>query len=94
MTASAEAIFAEIDFPKDETAVVIDPPRKGCTHEFLEQLIAFHPSRIVYVSCDPATQIRDLKQLSSGGYRLLEVQPFDLFPHTRHLECVMTLVRD
>jgi 23S rRNA (uracil1939-C5)-methyltransferase/tRNA (uracil-5-)-methyltransferase len=46
------------------------------------------------VSCDPATQIRDLKQLSEGGYRLLEVQPFDLFPHTRHLECVMTLVRD
>jgi 23S rRNA (uracil1939-C5)-methyltransferase/tRNA (uracil-5-)-methyltransferase len=94
MTASAEAIFSEIDFPKDETAVVIDPPRKGCTPEFLQQLIAFHPSRIVYVSCDPATQIRDLKQLSEGGYRLLEVQPFDLFPHTRHLECVMTLVRD
>jgi len=94
MTASAEAIFGEIDFPKNETAVVIDPPRKGCTPEFLEQLIAFHPSRIVYVSCDPATQIRDLKQLSEGGYRLLEVQPFDLFPHTRHLECVMTLVRD
>jgi 23S rRNA (uracil1939-C5)-methyltransferase/tRNA (uracil-5-)-methyltransferase len=48
---------------------------------------------VVYVSCDPATQVRDLKQLSEGGYQLADVQPFDLFPHTRHLECVMTLVK-
>ncbi len=93
LTASAEAIFGEIDFPAEETAVVIDPPRKGCTPEFLEQLISFGPARVIYVSCDPATQARDLKQLSEGGYRLEDVQPFDLFPHTRHLECVMTLVR-
>jgi tRNA/tmRNA/rRNA uracil-C5-methylase (TrmA/RlmC/RlmD family) len=92
LTASAEAIFGEIDFPAGETAVVIDPPRKGCTPEFLDQLIKFHPARVVYVSCDPATQVRDLKQLTDGGYRLEDVQPFDLFPHTRHLECVMTLV--
>ncbi|MFT3989799.1 MAG: class I SAM-dependent RNA methyltransferase [Luteolibacter sp.] len=93
LTASAEAIFAEIDFPGAETAVVIDPPRKGCTPEFLDQLINFGPSRVVYVSCDPATQVRDLKQLTAGGYQLADVQPFDLFPHTRHLECVMTLVK-
>jgi len=47
----------------------------------------------VYVSCDPATQVRDLKLLGGGGYQPVDVQPFDLFPHTRHLECVMTLVR-
>jgi tRNA/tmRNA/rRNA uracil-C5-methylase (TrmA/RlmC/RlmD family) len=93
LTASAEAIFAQIAFPAAETAVVIDPPRKGCTPEFIEQLIRFGPARVVYVSCDPATQVRDLKQLSEGGYRLEDVQPFDLFPHTRHLECVMTLVK-
>lgn len=93
LTASAEAIFAKITFPAAETAVVIDPPRKGCTPEFIEQLIHYGPARVVYVSCDPATQVRDLKQLSEGGYRLEDVQPFDLFPHTRHLECVMTLVR-
>ncbi len=93
LTASAEAVFDEISFPGLQTAVVIDPPRKGCTPEFLEQLIHFGPARIVYVSCDPATQIRDLKQLSAAGYALSDVQPFDLFPHTRHLECVMTLVR-
>ena len=93
LTASAEAIFSEIDFPGAESAVVIDPPRKGCTPEFIDQLIAFSPARVVYVSCDPATQVRDLKLLAAGGYQLADVQPFDLFPHTRHLECVMTLVR-
>ena len=93
LTASAEAIFASIDFNAAETAVVIDPPRKGCTPEFLGQLLTFSPARLVYVSCDPATQIRDLKLLDAGGYRLADVQPFDLFPHTRHLECVMTLVK-
>ncbi|MCP5532776.1 MAG: class I SAM-dependent RNA methyltransferase [Akkermansiaceae bacterium] len=93
LAASAEAIFAGIDFPPHETAVVIDPPRKGCTPEFLTQLAAFGPQRVVYVSCDPATQVRDLRMLDQSGYRLEDVQPFDLFPHTRHLECVMTLAR-
>ncbi|MEY3894583.1 MAG: hypothetical protein RLZZ214_102, partial [Verrucomicrobiota bacterium] len=93
LTASAEAIFDQISFPAAETAVVIDPPRKGCTPEFIDQLVKFGPARVVYVSCDPATQVRDLKQLSEAGYQLADVQPFDLFPHTRHLECVMTLVK-
>jgi len=94
LTASAEAIFANVNFPAAQTAVVIDPPRKGCTPEFIAQLIQFGPARVVYVSCDPATQVRDLKLLGAGGYQLVDVQPFDLFPHTRHLECVMTLVRE
>lgn len=93
LTASAEDIFAEINFPAAATAVVIDPPRKGCTPEFIAQLVGFSPARVVYVSCDPATQVRDLKLLAEGGYQLADVQPFDLFPHTRHLECVMTLVK-
>ncbi|MDP3851404.1 MAG: class I SAM-dependent RNA methyltransferase [Luteolibacter sp.] len=94
LTASAEHIFSDINFPGPECAVVIDPPRKGCTPEFIGQLVKFKPSRVVYVSCDPATQVRDLKLLETGGYRLADVQPFDLFPHTRHLECVMTLVAE
>ncbi len=93
LTASAEEIFAGIAFPAARTAVVIDPPRKGCTPEFLDQLVKFGPGSVVYVSCDPATQVRDLKLLAAAGYRLEDVQPFDLFPHTRHLECVMTLVK-
>lgn len=93
VTAKADAVFAAIAFPAEETCVVVDPPRKGCDAEFLEQLFAFRPARVVYVSCDPATQVRDLKEFAARGYQLVAVQPFDLFPHTRHLECVMTLVR-
>lgn len=93
MAASAEAIFGQIDFPAAETTVVIDPPRKGCTREFLDQLAAFAPARVVYVSCDPATQVRDLAILRELGFGLEDIQPFDLFPHTRHLECIMTLTR-
>jgi 23S rRNA (uracil1939-C5)-methyltransferase/tRNA (uracil-5-)-methyltransferase len=92
-TAPAEAIFAGITFPADDTAVVIDPPRKGCGPEFLTQLCAFLPKRLVYVSCNPATQIRDLQPLIEAGYSIEEIQPFDLFPQTRHLECVVTLAR-
>ena len=91
LASSAEAIFKDIQFPAAETAIVIDPPRKGCSQEFLDQLIAFGPARVVYVSCNPATQVRDLAILRDAGFVLEKVQPFDLFPHTRHLESVMTL---
>lgn len=90
---SAEAIFAGLDFPGDETTVLLDPPRKGCDEVFLGQLFAFAPVRIVYVSCGPDTQARDLKSLLAAGYRLERVQPFDLFPQTRHVENVVTLAR-
>lgn len=91
LAASAEAIFGEVDFPAEETAVVIDPPRKGCDLAFLHQLFAYSPRRVVYVSCNPATQIRDLAEFDQAGYKVIEVQPFDLFPQTKHLECVATL---
>lgn len=94
LASSAEAIFKDIDFPANETAVVIDPPRKGCDKEFLDQLFSFGPSRCVYVSCNPATQMRDLKEFIAAGYKLEQVQPFDLFPQTRHLECVAVLVKE
>jgi len=89
----ASQIFAGLTFPPAETAVVIDPPRKGCDESFLAQLFAFGPRAVVYVSCDPATQMRDLKGFLGAGYKLTAVQPFDLFPQTRHLECVITLVK-
>ncbi len=87
----AEAIFAEITFPGRRTAMIIDPPRAGCDAAFLEQLLAYQPARLVYVSCDPATQARDLNILHTGGYHIDRVQPFDLFPQTRHIESVATL---
>jgi 23S rRNA (uracil1939-C5)-methyltransferase/tRNA (uracil-5-)-methyltransferase len=93
LAAEAGTIFAGLDFPPGETVVIIDPPRKGCDASFLAQLFAFAPRAVVYVSCDPATQMRDLRQFLAAGYRLARVQPFDLFPQTRHLECVITLIK-
>lgn len=90
---SAEAIFAEVDFPAAETAVLLDPPRKGCDAVFLDQLFAFGPARVVYVSCGPDTQARDLKAFLASGYQIESVQPFDLFPQTRHIENVVVLRR-
>ena len=80
-------------FAPADTAVIIDPPRKGCDEAFLSQLFAYAPRAVVYVSCDPATQMRDLKSFLAAGYQLTAAQPFDLFPQTRHLECVLTLVK-
>lgn len=90
---SAEAVFEKVTTPPQETAVLIDPPRKGCDKVFLDQLFAYAPARVVYVSCGPDTQARDLKEFLANGYELQRVQPFDLFPQTRHIENVVTLVR-
>lgn len=89
----AASIFDQIDFQGSESSVIIDPPRKGSNEEFLSQLIAFAPRKVVYVSCNPATQMRDLRVLIDGGYAIETVQPFDLFPQTKHLECIVTLSR-
>ena len=93
IASSAEALFADITFPSEQTSVLIDPPRKGCSMDFLNQLFTFGPSRVVYVSCNPATQMRDLKSFLEQGYKIESIQPFDLFPQTRHLECVIALSR-
>lgn len=91
LAASAEAIFADISFLASETVILIDPPRAGCSDEFLQQLVTFRPRSCVYVSCNPATQMRDLRCFLAAGYGVEAVQPFDLFPQTKHLECVLTL---
>jgi len=94
IAASAEAIFKSIDFPAKQTTVVIDPPRAGCSQEFLDQLFNYAPNTCVYISCEPATQMRDLKYFLESGYKIKDIQPFDLFPQTRHLECIVTLTKD
>ena len=96
LAADAATIFSDLDpaFVAADTAVVIDPPRKGCDEQFLLQLFTFKPRAVVYVSCDPATQMRDLRHFLAAGYTLTAAQPFDLFPQTRHLECVLTLQRN
>ena len=94
IAADAQRIFEGITRPASDTVVIIDPPRAGCSEGFLEQLFAFGPRAVVYVSCNPPTQMRDLVLFTSAGYTLKRVRPFDLFPQTRHLECVMTLVKE
>lgn len=74
-------------------AVVMDPPRAGSTPEFLSGVAALSPERVVYVSCNVVTQARDLEVLRGLGYRLERVAPVDMFPHTKHVESVVTLVR-
>lgn len=91
LAGKVEEIFTGINLPGAETAVVIDPPRKGCSENFLYQLFDYSPRTVVYVSCNPATQLRDLKLFHRAGYLLDKVQPIDLFPQTKHLECVMSL---
>lgn len=72
---------------------VLDPPRSGCAPELLEAAAAAQPERIVYVSCDPATLARDIKILTEKGYEFIEASPFDMFPHTGHVETVVLMSR-
>jgi len=75
--------------------VILDPPRSGIHPKVLERLGELAAPRIVYVSCNPATQARDIKLLCEGMYQLEKLQPVDMFPHTYHIENValLTLVR-
>lgn len=91
-TGSAENIFAAIAFPPEKTTVLLDPPRVGCGGNFLDQLLRFGPSRIVYVSCGPRAQVRELEKLLAH-YAAVTIQPIDLFPQTRHIENVVVLER-
>jgi len=74
------------------TVVIIDPPRAGVHHNVLKKLIEAIPERIVYVSCNPATQARDINLLNDY-YQVTRVQPVDMFPHTHHVENVLLLER-
>ena len=74
-------------------AAFIDPPRAGCTAGFLKALARLGPQKIVYISCNPETQARDILQLGRLGYRTEICFPFDMFPHTNHIETVVLLSR-
>ena len=70
--------------------VFMDPPRAGSTEEFLSSVVTLNPKKVVYISCNPETQKRDLEYLTKHGYRAEVAYPFDLFPWTEHVEtCVL-----
>jgi len=87
-----EAVLPDLDIPLD--CAVVDPPRAGVDRFALDALVAHRPARLVYVSCDPATLARDAKRLARAGYRLVEVQPVDVFPQTYHVESVACFESD
>ncbi len=68
--------------------IIMDPPRAGLDPEVHDALIDLQPEKIVYISCDPATLARDTKKLVQKGYHLLSITPYDVFPHTQHIECI------
>jgi 23S rRNA (uracil1939-C5)-methyltransferase len=74
-----------------EATVIVDPPRTGISTEALTGVMAARPSRIVYVSCDPATLARDSRTLANAGYEQTALTLFDMFPNTAHIESVAML---
>ena len=78
---------------KRANVVVVDPPRKGCDEKVLDTIVSMEPDRVVYVSCNPSTLARDLNYLDERGYKCLEVQPVDMFPHSVHIENVALIVK-
>ncbi|KIW20943.1 hypothetical protein PV08_01522 [Exophiala spinifera] len=98
IAADADVLFADVPFPPDQSLVVIDPPRKGASVDFLRQLCNFGPKRVVYVSCNVHTQARDVGMLVTGlgkkwRYEIESLRGFDFFPQTGHVEGLCFLNR-
>lgn len=73
--------------------LIVDPPRKGLDEQARDAILKMQPPRVVYVSCDPATLARDVRELTGAGYALVQAQAFDLFPRTAHVETVVSLIK-
>ncbi len=86
ITGDATAILPKLGVKPD--VMVLDPPRAGCDEKFLLTIAKLKPSKVVYVSCNPATLARDLNILESNGFKTQIVQPVDMFPFTSHVEAV------
>ncbi len=86
-------LIEENSLPKPDI-VVADPPRSGMNPKTVKDIISLSTEKIVYVSCNPSTQARDIKTLcEEGGYKLIKVRPVDMFPHTYHIENVVLLIK-
>ena len=78
--------------PKPDV-VILDPPRAGMHSTTVKDVLELSPQKIVYVSCNPSTQVRDIKMFVEGGYKLVKIRPVDMFPHTYHIENVALLTK-
>jgi len=83
-------IVNKYNIPKPDV-MIIDPPRSGMHPTTVNDVINLAPEKIVYVSCNPTTQVRDIKLMTEAGYKLLKIRPVDMFPHTFHIENVALL---
>jgi 23S rRNA (uracil1939-C5)-methyltransferase len=92
LAGKVEDIVMDRGFKKPDL-IVIDPPRSGLSARGMGLMTALMPATLIYVSCNPATLARDLGRLITAGYSLERVAPFDLFPHTSHLETLTVLKR-
>ena len=90
ITGDATAILPKLGVRPD--VMVLDPPRAGCDEKFLLTIAKLKPSRVVYVSCNPATLARDLNILEANGFKTQIVQPVDMFPFTSHVEAVALML--
>ncbi len=86
-------IIKEYKIPKPDI-IIVDPPRSGMHKNTVNDIISISPERIVYISCNPATQARDVKLLLDAGYKFVRMKPVDMFPHTFHIENVVLLKKD
>ena len=79
-----------MDYIEPDMTVIVDPPRAGCDKKLIEKLLEVHPKKIIYLSCNPATQARDVKMLLDG-YNIEAMKTFNFFPRTPHIENLVVL---
>ncbi len=89
-TSQSKKFWKSVEQPN---VVVVDPPRAGMHPKLVTEVIEMKAQRIVYVSCNPATQVRDVGLLIEAGYKIMYLQPVDMFPHTPHIENICVLER-
>lgn len=94
---NADATAFMVDLAKEKVeidAVIMDPPRSGTTPAFISAVKALKPKQVVYISCDPSTQVRDLVLFKEAGYKFDTMIPVDMFPMTEHVESIALLCRE
>ena len=96
---NTEFIAGDVEFVLDDlinnkkiipNVVMVDPPRRGLDNKSIENILKIHPDRFVYISCNPATLVRDLSKFEEV-YNIQKIQPVDMFPYTSHIECVAVM---